>query len=104
MLATVPPYLAAKGDDTINSATFVVTLADMQAELNDLLALIDEPTMRFAERYMELQGYLDSRSMALMFNLLRANELVWNNVINNYYLGKEPPAFDISTGIVMALA
>jgi polyhydroxyalkanoate synthase len=95
MLATVPPYLAAKGDDTINSATFVVTLADMQAELNDLLALIDEPTMRFAERYMELQGYLDSRSMALMFNLLRANELVWNNVINNYYLGKEPPAFDI---------
>lgn len=95
LLATVPPYLAAKGDETINSATFVVTPVDTQAELNDLFALIDEPTMRFAERYMQVVGYLDSRTMGLMFNLLRANELVWSNVINNYLLGKEPPAFDI---------
>jgi polyhydroxyalkanoate synthase len=95
LLATLPPYLAAKGDDTINSASFVVTPVDTQAVLNDLFALIDEPTMRFAERYMQVMGYLDSRSMALMFNLLRANELVWSNVINNYLLGKEPPAFDI---------
>ena len=95
LLATVPPYLAARGDETINSATFVVTPVDTQAELNDLFALIDEPTMRFAERYMQVMGYLDSRTMGLMFNLLRANELVWSNVINNYLLGKEPPAFDI---------
>ncbi len=95
LLATVPPYLAAKGDDTVNSATFVVTPVDTQAVLNDLFALIDEPTIRFAERYMQVMGYLDSRSMGLMFNLLRANELVWSNVINNYFLGKEPPAFDI---------
>lgn len=91
----MPPYLAARGDETINSATFVVTPVDTQAELNDLFALIDEPTMRFAERYMQVVGYLDSRTMGLLFNLLRANELVWSNVINNYLLGKEPPAFDI---------
>ena len=95
LLATLPPYLAAKGDETINSATFVVTPVDTHAELNDLFALIDEPTTRFAERYMQVMGYLDSRTMGLMFNLLRANELVWSNVINNYLLGKEPPAFDI---------
>jgi len=40
-------------------------------------------------------GYLDSRSMAAMFNLLRANDLIWSNVINNYLMGKEPPAFDL---------
>jgi len=96
LLATLPPYLAAKGDETINSATFVVTPVDTQAELNDLFALIDEPTTRFAERYMQVMGCLDSRTMGLMFNLLRANELVWSNVINDYLLGKEPSAFDIS--------
>ncbi len=41
------------------------------------------------------RGYLDSRSMATMFNMLRANDLIWSNVVNNYLLGKEPPAFDL---------
>src|SRR5947199_10115411 len=40
-------------------------------------------------------GYLDSRSMASMFNMMRANDLIWSNVVNNYLLGKEPPAFDL---------
>ncbi len=94
LLATVPPYLAAKGDDTINAVTFVVTAVDLQAQINDMIALFDEPTLRFAERYLGIRGYLDSREMALMFNLLRSNELIWSNVINNYLLGKEPAAFD----------
>jgi poly[(R)-3-hydroxyalkanoate] polymerase subunit PhaC len=94
LLATVPPYLAAQGDDTINAVTFVVTAADLQAQINDMIALFDEPTLRFAEHYLEVAGTLDSRQMALMFNLLRANELVWSNAINNYLLGKEPAAFD----------
>jgi len=95
LLASVLPYLAVKGDDTVNTASFMVTVADLQVQLNDLLALVNEPSMRFAERSMEALGYLDSRSMALMFHLLRANELIWGNVINNYLLGKEPPAFDV---------
>ena len=41
------------------------------------------------------RGYLDSRSMAKMFNMLRANDLIWSNVVNNYLLGKELPAFDL---------
>ena len=93
--ATVLPYLAAKGDETVNSATFVVTLADIQAEINDLLSLIDETTLRFAEREIGARGVLGSRQMSTMFRMLRANDLIWSNVINNYYLGKESPAFDV---------
>jgi polyhydroxyalkanoate synthase len=44
---------------------------------------------------MMQRGYLDSRHMATMFNMLRANDLIWSNVVNNYLLGKEPPAFDL---------
>jgi polyhydroxyalkanoate synthase len=93
--ATVLPYLAAKGDETVNAATFVVTLADMHAEMNDLLALIDEATLRFAERQIGARGVLGGREMSTMFRMLRANDLIWSNVINNYYLGKESPAFDV---------
>ena len=44
---------------------------------------------------MDVHGYLDSHSMATLFKMLRANDLIWSNVINNYLLGKEPPAFDL---------
>ena len=95
MLATVPPYLAAKGDDTINSVTFVVTVLDLHAEVNDFTAFMGEPALRMAKQQMDVHGYLDSHSMMAAFEIMRANDLIWSNVINNYLLGKEPPAFDL---------
>ena len=95
MLAATLPYLAAKGDETVNSATFVVTLADMEAEMNDLLALINETALRFAERQLKVRGVLGSSELSTMFRFMRANDLIWSNVINNYLLGKESPAFDV---------
>jgi len=95
LLATTLPYLAAKGDETVNSATFVVTLADFHAEINDLMALFDESALRFAERQIKTRGVLGSREMATMFRMMRANDLIWSSVINNYLLGKESPAFDV---------
>jgi polyhydroxyalkanoate synthase len=41
------------------------------------------------------KGYLEGEALASVFAWLRPNDLVWNYVINNYMLGKEPPAFDI---------
>jgi polyhydroxyalkanoate synthase len=95
MLAMVPPYLAAHGDETVNSVMFVVTLPDMEAEVNDLTVFLGGPELRFVERSMKKRAYLDSKSMATMFNFMRANDLVWSNVVNNYLLGNEPPAFDL---------
>ncbi len=94
LLSMALPYLAAKKDETVNSATFFVSLQDF-TEVGDTSVFIDEPQVSYVEGQMMERGYLDSRSMATMFNMLRANDLIWSNVVNNYLLGKEPPAFDL---------
>ena len=94
LLSMALPYLAAKRDGTAHSATFFVSLQDF-SEVGDTSIFIDEPQITYIEGQMMERGYLDSRSMASMFNMLRANDLIWSNVVNNYLLGKEPPAFDL---------
>ena len=41
------------------------------------------------------KGYLDGRALQGVFAWLRPNDLIWSYVVNNYLLGKQPPAFDI---------
>jgi polyhydroxyalkanoate synthase len=94
LLSMTLPYLVAKGDETINSATFFVSLQDF-TEVGETSVFIDEPQVAYVEGQMLERGYLENRSMATMFNMLRANDLIWSNVLNNYLLGKEPPAFDL---------
>jgi polyhydroxyalkanoate synthase len=69
---------------------------------------MDEPGLDLIEQQMMERGYLDSREMSNMFNLLRSNDLIWANVVNNYLMGNKPPAFDLlywnSDGTRMARA
>ncbi len=99
LLASALAYLKAAptppGDlPTVTSATYLVTLVDF-AEPGDLGVFIDEEMISLAEDRMARQGFMDAASMSTVFNLLRANDLVWSYVINNYLLGKEPVPFDI---------
>ncbi len=94
LLAMALSYLAAKGDASVDTATFFVTLQDF-SQVGDTAVFIDEPQVAYMEEQMLERGYLDSRHMASMFNMLRANDLIWSNVVNNYLLGKEPAAFDL---------
>ena len=55
----------------------------------------DEPAARRPPRSRARSGYLDGASLAEVFAWLRPNDLVWNYWVNNYLLGKHPPAFDI---------
>jgi polyhydroxyalkanoate synthase len=84
--AGVPP--------SVDAATFFVALQDF-SQVGETAVFIDEPQVAYMEEQMLERGYLDSRHMASMFNMLRANDLIWSNVVNNYLLGKEPPAFDL---------
>ncbi|MBV8913099.1 MAG: alpha/beta fold hydrolase, partial [Acetobacteraceae bacterium] len=107
LLAMTLAWLAARGDERFGAATFIVSLQDF-SRVGDTAVFSDEPAVNLIEQQMMERGYLDSREMSNMFNLLRSNDLIWSNVVNNYLLGQKPPAFDLlywnSDGTRMARA
>jgi polyhydroxyalkanoate synthase len=94
LLAATLAYMAAHGDDRIRSGTYFTAMTDF-AEAGDLAVFIDDEQLQFLEEKMQEKGYLDGSEMASTFNLLRANDLIWSFVVNNYLLGKEPFPFDL---------
>jgi polyhydroxyalkanoate synthase len=88
-------YMKAIGDERIKSATFFTALVDFE-DAGELTIFIDEEQIKYLEQRMEEQGgILDGSAMATTFNMLRANDLIWSFVINNYLLGKDPFPFDL---------
>ena len=94
LLASTLSYMKAKGDDRIKAATFFTTMVDFK-EPGELGVFIDEEQLRSMESTMAKRGYLDGSEMATTFNMLRANDLIWSFVVNNYLLGKDPFPFDL---------
>ncbi len=83
-----------QGDDRIKAATFFTTLVDF-TEPGELGVFMDEQQLTALEKTMAKRGYLDGAEMAASFNLLRASDLIWSFMINNYLLGKDPFPFDL---------
>jgi polyhydroxyalkanoate synthase len=94
LLAMTLAYLEAKGENKFGPATFMVSLQDF-SEVGDTSVFVDDEQIDFMERQMLERGYLDSSSLYNMFNLLRSNDLIWSNVVNNYLMGQKPPSFDL---------
>jgi len=94
LLAATLGYLAAKKDKRIASATFMTALIDFSAA-GELEVFIDEAQVSSLEKKMAERGFLEGSEMGNTFNLLRANDLIWTFVINNYLLGRDPFPFDL---------
>ena len=94
LLAITLAAMAARDDDRIASATLFASQVDF-TYAGDLKVFVDEEQISALEKRMAERGYLDSRSMATVFNLLRSNDLLWPYVINNYLKGKAPFPFDL---------
>ena len=94
--ATPDPAAAPVSDrlPTIESATFFTTMVDFE-EPGELGVFIDEEQLALVEESMKEKGYFDGARMAEAFNLLRANDLIWSFVINNYLMGRDPFPFDL---------
>src|SRR3546814_264822 len=86
--------MAAKKDTRVKSATFFTTMLDFE-EAGELGVFIDEVQLAALEEKMKDKGYLEGADMATTFNLLRANDLIWSFVVNNYLMGKDPFPFDL---------
>jgi polyhydroxyalkanoate synthase len=87
-------WLAARGEAGVHSLTALNTLLDFERP-GELGVLTDEETVRRLSRVMGVTGYLPARTMTTTFDLLRANDLLWSYVVNDWMLGEEPKAFDI---------
>ncbi len=95
LLALAIAYLRyRKRDARIASATFFTTMLDF-SEPGDMAVFIDEDQLKNMEDRMAKKGYLEGSEMAMTFNMLRANDLIWSFVVNNYLLGKDPFPFDL---------
>jgi polyhydroxyalkanoate synthase len=87
--------LASAGElDRVASLTLMVCALDNDTE-GTMAALAGRDAAAAAVAESARKGYLDGRALAGVFTWLRPNDLVWNYVVNNYLLGKEPPAFDV---------
>ena len=92
--ATLVGHYVASGEKKVNAFTQLVSVLDF--ELNTQVALFaDEKTLEAAKRRSYQSGVLEGKDMAKVFAWMRPNDLIWNYWVNNYLMGKEPPAFDI---------
>jgi poly[(R)-3-hydroxyalkanoate] polymerase subunit PhaC len=88
-------YLAGIGrQDRLAALALAVTVIDNH-DAGAVSALVDERLASRAKAKSARKGYLDGRALSEVFAWLRPGDLVWNYWVNNYLLGKRPPAFDI---------
>jgi polyhydroxyalkanoate synthase len=93
--AAATGHLQATGElAKIASLTLFVCAID-STRATDAEALVTREMAAAAVAESARKGYLDGQALAGVFAWLRPNDMVWNYVVNNYLLGKEPPAFDI---------
>ncbi|MEC9244566.1 MAG: alpha/beta fold hydrolase, partial [Pseudomonadota bacterium] len=94
LLAAGLALMAAEDDNRIASATLLTTQVDFTFA-GDLKVFVDEDQIRALDAAMRERGYLDATRMATAFNMLRAGDLIWPYVVNNYLRGQAPLPFDL---------
>jgi polyhydroxyalkanoate synthase len=94
LLASTLAWLAEKRRVRVTSATFFAAQVDF-THAGDLLVFVDEGQISALERDMQEAGVLEGSKMAMAFNMLRSNDLIWSYVVSNYLKGQPPSSFDL---------
>ncbi|MDT7554979.1 MAG: poly[(R)-3-hydroxyalkanoate] polymerase subunit PhaC, partial [Pseudonocardiales bacterium] len=83
MTAVTAAFLQQAGDTRIGTLTLINTMLDY-AEPGALGTFTDLSTVEKLERKMAKEGTLEGASMAGTFDILRANDLIFNYVVSNW--------------------
>jgi len=94
LLGAVAAVLAAKRKNYLGTITLLATMLDF-SDFGQLSAIVDMPLVEKLEKEIGEDGILKGTDMTNAFNMIRANNLIWNYVVNNYLMGKEPPLSSI---------
>lgn len=93
LTAAMLAWLAEGDEKPVASATLLASMIDL-TDAGEITVFIDEHQIRSLERHAA-GGYLDGHYLADMFSMLREKDLIWNFVVNNYLMGRDPPPFDL---------
>ena len=94
ILSSALAVLRARGDKTVASLTLLTTMLDF-SDPGDLGVFVDEQGVSQREQKIGGGGIYAGAELGFVFQTLRANDLIWPYVVNNYLKGKSPEAFDL---------
>lgn len=94
ILSTALAVLGARGDKSVASLTLFTAMLDFH-DAGELGVFIDEQSVQAREAAIGKGGIYPAKELAFVFSTLRANDLIWPYVVNNYLKGKDPEAFDL---------
>ena len=94
LLGAALAVMKKKKENSVASVTFLATMLDF-SESGQIGLFVDEASVAAREAAIGRGGILPGTDLAFVFSSLRANDLVWSYVVNNYLLGGQPPAFDL---------
>jgi poly[(R)-3-hydroxyalkanoate] polymerase subunit PhaC len=94
LLGSAAAVMSTNGLERIENMTLLAAMLDF-SDTGELSVFVDESYVRSREREFATGGVLPGRDLALTFASLRANDLIWHYVINNYLKGRQPDSFDL---------
>jgi polyhydroxyalkanoate synthase subunit PhaC len=94
LLASALAVLEAQGKHWAESLTMMTALLEF-SYVGDIGVYVDRAFVEAREHLYKTDGVVPGRELALAFSSLRANDLIWSYVVNNYLKGKAPDAFDL---------
>jgi len=83
-----------RGENPVASLTLLTTLLDF-SDAGEIGYFVDEQLVAAHEASIGKGGLFSGRELSAVFSALRANDLIWQYVVNNYLKGNKPAAFDL---------